>query len=139
VIATTAKKAPVPIREATAVASPAPPGEAATREPPESGPGEAAVGSLFGSTRRPVAGSPLLKPALGNMTMLAVRISIEDPMQPAVIVRFYEGKPIDPYGVAGEKAFADARVCLGALEVAIKRAGMPPRPAISGSGLEPRA
>jgi hypothetical protein len=149
VIAKTAKKSPVAAREAatrtSAEALDEPPGGA----PPEGAPGgaappgetppaEPATGSLFGSTSRAAGHAPSLKPVLGSMTALGVRIVLEDPSDPGVLIRFYDGKPIDPFSVAGEKAFADARLCLGALDMAIKRAGLPPRPAISGSGLGQR-
>jgi hypothetical protein len=92
--------------------------------------GGEAESSLFGSTGRGVLGIPVIAPAPGSMTMLGVRVTVRDASDAGVLIRFYEGKAIDAAGVAGEKAFADARVCLAALDVAIKRAGLPPRPAI---------
>jgi hypothetical protein len=95
--------------------------------------------SLFGSTGPAIVPTVAVKPALGNMSMLAVRLTIQGAPGSGVLIRFYQGKPVGPESVAGEKAFADARVCLGALDIAIKRAALPPRPAISGRGLEPRS
>ncbi len=92
------------------------------------GPGEAET-SLFGSTGRAAAGMPTVKAAPGPVTTLAVRVTFHDVADGELLVRFYEGKAIAVESVAGEKAFADARVCLGALDIAIRRAAAPPRPA----------
>ena len=118
--------------EATPGPAPAEPsaGEAAPKAP-------APAESLFGSTARTVAGTPVITPALGPLTRLEVRVVFEDPDDPGLLGRFYEGRAVEVQSVAGEKAFAGARTCLGALDVAVKRAGLPPRPAISGKGLGP--
>jgi hypothetical protein len=91
-------------------------------------PGEAET-SLFGSTVRTVPGMPVVKAALGPLTTLAVRVVFQGAPDSDLLVRFYEGKAVAVESVAGERAFADARVCLGALDIAIKRAAAPPRPA----------
>jgi hypothetical protein len=96
--------------------------------------GLAPAGSLFGSTRRAAVALPAVKPGPGPLTQLAVRIVLRGAPETGLIVRFYEGRPIDVESVTGDRAFADARACLGALDIAIKRAGLPPRPAISGGG-----
>lgn len=89
-----------------------------------------AVDGLFGSTRTAAIGLAPIRPAPGPVTMVAVRVAFEGASDPGPLVRFYQGKAIDAESVAGEKAFAEARACLGALDIAIKRAGLPPRPAI---------
>jgi hypothetical protein len=85
---------------------------------------------LFGSTgdRPGVTGLPRFTPIMGQLSRVAVRVvfsngDAEDP----VLLRFYEGKPINADGVVGERAFGEARVLLGSLDVAIKRAGSPPK------------
>ncbi len=96
-------------------------------------------GSLFGSTSRPAPGAaPELRPLPGQLTALAVRVALREGADRGVLVRFYEGKGVDVRSVAGEGALARAQTCLGALDIAMKRAGMPPRPATSVSGLGPR-
>ena len=85
---------------------------------------------LFGSTRPAAVGLAPIKPAPGPVTMVGVRVTLEGASDPGPLIRFHHGKAIDAASVAGEKAFGEARVCLGALDIAIKRAGLPPRPAI---------
>jgi hypothetical protein len=85
---------------------------------------------LFGSTRPAAVGLPPVKPAPGPVTMVGVRVTLEGVTDPGLLIRFYQGKPIDAESVAGDKAFGEARTCLGALDIAIKRAGLPPRPAV---------
>jgi hypothetical protein len=72
---------------------------------------------------------PTVKATPGPLTTLAVRVVFHDSGVAEVLVRFYGGKAVAVESVAGEKAFADARVCLGALDIAIRRAAAPPRPA----------
>jgi hypothetical protein len=106
------------------------------------GPSEALAveGSLFGSTARKVAAPPVIDVLRGEpLASLAMRLTLEDPADPILIVRFYEGRAIDVRSTAADKAYGDARTCLQGVDVAIKRAALPPRPAISGSGLGPRA
>jgi hypothetical protein len=153
VIGKTAKKAPVRVPGAEATEQP--PAEATEPSPhPAAGqphsaqaapsrsqagaPAEGARGSLFGSTARGLSGMPVIKPALGRVTMLGVRVTFEEPEDPGVLLRFYEGRPVNIDSVPAEKALGDARTCLNALDVAVKRAALPPRPAISGRGLGPR-
>ena len=50
-------------------------------------------------------------------------IAVED----EALLRFYEGKAVNADGVAGERAFAEAKVLLGSLDIAMKRAGTPPK------------
>ena len=97
--------------------------------------GGEAGGSLFGSTGRAIAVIPAFKPAAGPLTTLGVRVTLRDVPQAAVLVRFYDGKTTDVHSLAGEKAFSEARVCMEALGIAIKRAGLPPRPAIASNRL----
>jgi hypothetical protein len=85
--------------------------------------------SLFGSTGRVAPGMPAVKAAQGPLEKLAVRVVFQDAVDSGLLVRFYEGKAVALESVAGERAFADARACMGALDVAIKRAALPPRPA----------
>jgi hypothetical protein len=85
---------------------------------------------LFGSTRPAAVGLPPFKPSPVPVTMVGVRVTLEGAPDPSPLIRFYEGKPIDAESVAGEKAFGEARTCLGALDIAIKRAGLPPRPPV---------
>jgi len=116
------------------------PGERPTGDETAEGspPGEE-PGGLFGSTSRPAPGAaPELRPLPGQLTALAVRVTFREESDPGVLVRFHVGKGVDVRSVAGEGALARAQTCLGALDVAMKRAGVPPRPAISGSGLGPR-
>jgi hypothetical protein len=74
---------------------------------------------LFGSTRTPgrpgVAGLPEIQPILGQLSKVAVH------------VRLQNGKAVNADGVAGERAFAEAKVLLGSLDIAMKRAGTPPK------------
>jgi hypothetical protein len=101
--------------------------------------GTSADGSLFGSTARPAPGAPpAVRPARGPLTMLGIRVAFEEESDPGLLLRVYAGKPIDADSVAGEKAFGAARTCFNAFDIVIKRAALPPRPAISGRGLEPR-
>ncbi len=89
-----------------------------------------AADGLFGSTRPAALGLPPIKPAPVPVTMVAVRVTFEGASDPGPLVRFYQGKAIAAESVAGEKAFGEARTLLSALDIAIKRAGLPPRPAI---------
>jgi hypothetical protein len=86
--------------------------------------------SLFGSTGRGIVTTPLIRPLSGRLESIAVRVEFEGASDSGVLVRFYEGKPIAAESVAAERAFAGAQTCLNALDVAIKRAALPPRPAI---------
>ena len=86
--------------------------------------------SLFGSTRQAAVGLPPIKPSPVPVTMVGVRVTLEGAPDPGPLVRFYQGKAVAVESVAGEKAFGEARTCLGALDIAIKRAGLPPRPAV---------
>ena len=84
--------------------------------------------ALFGSTSRPgLTGLPIIKPVLGPLTMLGVRVVFQNGSGDQVLVRFYDGKAVSVDGVVGERAFAEAQVFLGSLDIAIKRAGAPPR------------
>jgi hypothetical protein len=86
--------------------------------------------SLFGSTGRGVVTAPPIRPLSGRLESLAVRVEFEGASDSGVLVRFYEGKPVATESVAAERAFAGAQTCLNSLDIAIKRAALPPRPAI---------
>jgi hypothetical protein len=86
--------------------------------------------SLFGSTGKGLVAAPMIRPLSGPLTSLGVRVGFQEASDPGVFVRFYEGRPIAVESVSGEKAFAAAQACLNALDIAIKRAALPPRPAI---------
>jgi hypothetical protein len=91
-------------------------------------PGGSSGDSLFGSTSRPgLTGLPIIKPVLRPLTRVGVRVVFQNGSGEEVLVRFYEGKAVNVDGVAGERAFAEAQVFLGSLDIAIKRAGAPPR------------
>jgi hypothetical protein len=88
--------------------------------------------SLFGSTRpqdRPgLTGLPVVRPEMGQVSVVAVRVRLRNgDATDEVVVRFYDGKPVNVEGVVGEKAFAGAQVLMGSLDIAMKRAGSPPR------------
>jgi len=94
--------------------------------------GEAKTGSLYGSTNRSVrdvfAGQPVVRPAPGQVTSVAVRVRLRNGEETdEVVIRFYQGKPVNVDGVEGERALAEAQVLLGSLDIAIKRAGVPPK------------
>jgi hypothetical protein len=97
--------------------------------------GEAYSG-LFGSTQSAkntgVTGLPILHPAAGQVTRVALRMRFRNgDASDEVTLRFYEGKPVNSDGMEAERAFAEAQVLLGSLDIAMKRAGSPPRgPAI---------
>jgi hypothetical protein len=96
------------------------------------GPGGQARGAngddLFGSTSSPgLTGLPIIKPVLGPLTMVGVRVVFQNGSGDEVLIRFYDGKSVSVDGVVGERAFAEAQVLLGSLDIAIKRAGSPPR------------
>ncbi len=104
------------------------PGEPAHRASDNGGNG----GGLFGSTgrvKRPaMTGLPQVQPVLGQLTMVGVRVSFRNGEEvDEVLICFYRGKPVNVDGVVGEKAFAEAQVLLGSLDIAMKRAGAPPR------------
>ncbi len=87
---------------------------------------------LFGSTRPSVrdifAGTPVVKPVLGQLTTAAVRLSFRNgDATEEVVIRLYDGKPVNVDGVEGERAFAEAQVILSSLDIAIRRAGAPHR------------
>jgi hypothetical protein len=91
-----------------------------------------ATGGLFGSTRpfsrRGMTGLPVIRPEMGLLTMVGVRVTFRDGGDgDTVLTCFYDGKAVNVDGVAGERAFAEAQVLLGSLDVAMKRAGTPPR------------
>jgi hypothetical protein len=91
-------------------------------------PNAASGDGLFGSTGRPsLTGLPIIKPEPGTFTMAAVRVTFQNGSDDQVLVRFYDGKPMDVDGVVGERAFAEAQVFLGSLDIAMKRAGTPHR------------
>jgi hypothetical protein len=83
---------------------------------------------LFGSTGRPsLTGLPVIKPELGTLTSVGVRVTFQNGSDDQVFIRFYDGKPVNVDGVVGEGAFAEAQVFLGSLDIAMKRAGTPHR------------
>ena len=87
---------------------------------------------LFGSTRTPgrpgVAGLPEIQPILGQLSKVAVHVRLQNgSVEDEALLRFYEGKAVNADGVAGERAFAEAKVLLGSLDIAMKRAGTPPK------------
>ncbi len=85
---------------------------------------------LFGATgdRPGVTGLPRFTPIMGQLTRVAVRVVFNNgDAEDTVLLRFYEGKPINVDGVVGERALGEARVLLGSLDVAVKRAGSPPK------------
>jgi hypothetical protein len=86
--------------------------------------------SLFGSTGKGIVTAPLIRPRSGQLESLAVRVEFEGASDSGVLVRFYEGKPVATESVAAERALAGAQACLNALDIAIRRAALPPRPAI---------
>ena len=91
-------------------------------------PDGASGGGLFGSAGRPsLTGLPIIKPEPGTLTMAGVRVIFHNGSDDEVLVRFYVGKPVNVDGVVGERAFAEAQVFLGSLDIAIKRAGTPHR------------
>ena len=91
-------------------------------------PGGAGGHGLFGSSGRPgLTGLPIIKPELGVLTMVGVRVSFQNGSDDQVLIRFYHGKAVNVDGVVGERAFAEAQVFLGSLDIAIKRAGTPHR------------
>jgi hypothetical protein len=84
--------------------------------------------SLFGSTARPsLTGLPAIKPVLGLLTTVGVRLVFQNGSGDDVLVRFYDGKAVNVDGVVGERAFAEAQVFLGSVDIAMRRAGVPPR------------
>ena len=90
------------------------------------------AGSLYGSTKQPVrdafAGLPVLKPVLGQLTAVALRVKFRNGEDiDEALIRFYDGKAVNADGVEGQRAMAEAQVLLGSLDIAIKRAGVPPR------------
>ncbi len=85
------------------------------------------VDGLFGSTKPVAVGLAPVKPAPGPLAMVGVRMAFEGASEPGPLIRFYQGKAIEVESVDGEKAFAEARACLSALDIAIRRAGLPPR------------
>ncbi len=84
-------------------------------------------GSLFGSTRAP-GGAPGVMVMQGTVVSLGVRLVFDDPGRDALLLRFYQGKPVAAQSLAVDKALGQARALFGALEVALKRASLPPRP-----------
>jgi hypothetical protein len=122
------------------IASVAAPGQTAPR-PAEGGLGPArarvseddfSAGGLYGSTKQTVrdafAGLPALRPLLGQMTMAGVKVRFRNGAEvDDILIRFYDGKAVNSDGVEGERAMAEAQVLLGALDIAIKRAGVPPK------------
>jgi hypothetical protein len=91
-------------------------------------PGEPAGDGLFGSTNRPsLTRLPAVRPLLGPLTTVGVRVVFQNGSRDDVLVRFYDGKAVNVDGVVGERAFAEAQVFLGSVDIAMKRAGMPPR------------
>ena len=91
-------------------------------------PGESPGSGLFGSTARPnFTHLPVIKPVLGPLTTVGVRVVFHNGSGDDVLLRFYDGKAVNVDGVVGEKAFAEAQVFLGSLDIAMKRAGVPPQ------------
>jgi hypothetical protein len=87
---------------------------------------------LFGSTRTPgrpgITGLPQVQPTLGQLSKVAVRVRLQNgSTEDEALLRFYEGKTVNADGVVGERAFAEAKVLLGSLDIAMKRAGTPPK------------
>jgi hypothetical protein len=96
------------------------------------GPAAGPAGSLFGSTgrasRQGVTGLPVLSPVLGQVATAGVRIKFRNgDAVDQVVIHFYQGKPVNVDSVVGERAFAEAQVLLGSLDIAMKRAGVPPK------------
>jgi hypothetical protein len=86
--------------------------------------------SLFGSTGRtrgPAGVTPGVTRAEGMLSLLGVRIVFDGPAGPGVFVRFYQGKPVAVTSLAADRAYGQARSLFGALEIALRRAAMPPR------------
>jgi hypothetical protein len=98
----------------------------------EDPPPEEAADSLFGSTRPEsrigIIGPPVIRPDMGQVGVVGVRVRLRngDAVDEA-LVRFYDGKPVNVDGVVGERAFSEAQVLMGSLDIAMKRAGSPPR------------
>ena len=105
---------------------------AAVSQGPQADTGAKAQGAdgdgLFGSTGRPsLTGLPVIKPELGSLTAVGVRVTFQNATDEQVLIRFYDGKAVNVDGVVGERAFAQAQIFIGALDVAMKRAGAPHR------------
>jgi hypothetical protein len=91
---------------------------------------EGSFSELFGSTagRPGVTGLPRLAPVMGQTSQVALQVTFRNgEEEDVVLLRFYEGKPVNVDGVVGEKAFGEAKILLGSLDVAMKRAGSPPK------------
>lgn len=100
--------------------------------PAGAGTGTESGESLFGSTGRAagqgVTGLSVLDPVLGQVTTAALRIKFRNgEAVDEALIHFYQGKPVNADGVVGERAFAEAQVLLGSLDIAMKRAGVPAR------------
>jgi hypothetical protein len=90
------------------------------------------VGSLYGSTKQSIrdafVGPPALKPELGQITTAGMRVRFRNGEEiDEVLVRFYAGRAVNADGLEGQRAMAEAQVLLGSLDIAIKRAGVPPK------------
>jgi hypothetical protein len=93
---------------------------------------EEAVDGLFGSTgtqnRLGITGQPAVRPEMGQVGLVGVRVKLRNgEAVDEALVRFYDGKPVNVDGVVGERAFSEAQVLMGALDIAMRRAGSPPR------------
>jgi hypothetical protein len=89
-------------------------------------------GSLYGSTKQSVrdvfSGQPVLKPVLGQLTAAAMRVRFRNGAEiDEFLIRFYDGKAVNVDSVEGQRAMGEAQVLLGSLDVAIRRAGVPPK------------
>jgi hypothetical protein len=101
------------------------------------------VESLYGSTKQSVrdtfVGLPALKPVLGQLTTAGLRVKFRNGEEvDEVLIRFYDGKAVNVDGVEGQRAMAEAQVLLGSLDIAIKRAGVPPKGAAGPSAPIPK-
>jgi hypothetical protein len=98
--------------------------------------GSTTPGSLFGST---ASGERSTRNGqdLGPLTSVGVRVTLDDSMDGGLVVRFYEGKEVGRESVTGENALAQARTCYAALEIAMRKATLAPRPSATGAAGAP--
>jgi hypothetical protein len=101
------------------------------RPPVEPSTVPADIASLYGSTAPEGALTFETTPTPGALSLLGARIVLDDPVAPELILRFYAGRPVDKGSLAADKAFGQARACMAAFDLVMKkaslaRAGFPP-------------
>jgi hypothetical protein len=79
---------------------------------------------LFGSTawKRPVPVDIPSDPT--PLSLLGVKVAFDDPASPGLFLRFYAGKPVDRRSLAADKALGQARACLSAFDLVLKKAAL---------------